>query len=198
MELVHHIAHICRGHKLPLLYIYNSTAFGSSIKQISLTAQKRRNLNYICHLGHRLHLLLGVNIRNDRYLQFILDVLQHFKSLLQTRTSETVKGRTVGLVKGSLENVRNPQLATDFLDCATNQQTTVHLLQNTWASQQSQRFAITNFKITHLNSIHNATTLLPQASCPFKRCLYALLTASRSSFVSTPTKWKSVLITLIL
>ena len=143
MELVYHIPHISRCHKLAFFYIYHSTTLSCCIKKVGLTAEKSWNLDNICYLGNRLNLLLSMYICDNWYLQFILNGLQHFQALFQAWTTEAIKGGTIGLIKGSLEYIRNTQTPSNFLDSSANQQTSVQALQNTWACQKGQRLSIT-------------------------------------------------------
>ena len=143
MELVYHIPHISRGHKLAFLYINHSTTLSCCVKKVGLTAKKSRNLNNICYLGYRINLLLSMYICDNWYLQFILNGLQHFQAIFQAWTTEAIKGGTIGLIKGSLEYIRNTQTPSNFFDSSANQQTSVQALQNTGACQKGQRLSIT-------------------------------------------------------
>ena len=143
MKLVYYIPHISRGHKLAFLYINHSTTLSCCIKKVGLTAEKSWNLDNICYLGNRLNLLLSMYICDNWYLQFILNGLQHFQALFQAWTTEAIKGGTIGLIKGSLEYIRNTQTPSNFLDGSADQQTSIQALQNTWACQKSQRLSIT-------------------------------------------------------
>ena len=75
----------------------STVSVGSGMEKVSLAGKEGRNLQDICHLGHRLGLVLLMDIRHHGQLEFLGDALQYLQGFLVANACERVQPGAVGL-----------------------------------------------------------------------------------------------------
>ena len=101
------IFHIPRSKKLRLFNIYSFTSFCRSINQISLTAQKCRNLQNVNNFCCFISVPRFMDISYNRNTQIFFDLSQNFQTFINTRTSKRVNRGTISLIKRCFKHIRN-------------------------------------------------------------------------------------------
>ena len=87
--------------------IYRLSGPAGSHHKIGLPCEKCGYLDDIDNPGYRLDLHRRVDIRKDRDTEFVPDIGQDDEALLEARTPEGSRGRTICLVIGAFEDERD-------------------------------------------------------------------------------------------
>jgi hypothetical protein len=103
-SLLHRIAHINTREELCLFDIDSLARLCCCHEKISLTTQEGRYLEHISHLCHRRSLTRFVDVSKNFEAIFFLDVREHLKTLLHTRSPEGGDTGAVSLIEGGLED----------------------------------------------------------------------------------------------
>src|SRR6516225_6562033 len=112
MDLVHlgdDVAHVPWRHELSLLDVDYLSGAAASLDQIGLPGEKGGHLKHLADLGHGFRLCDFMNVRCHRQAGPLPYQIESSESLFQSRPAERAARGPVGLVKGSLEDHRNPQ-----------------------------------------------------------------------------------------
>src|ERR1700730_6455276 len=102
--LFHSMPHVPRRHELSLLDIDRAAAERSRYHEISLAAQKCRDLKHINDFRDLSDVGHFVNIRKNQNLKFVFDLFQNAKTFLQSRTAKAADRRAVRFVVTCLED----------------------------------------------------------------------------------------------
>ena len=132
-----------------------------------MSAEKGRDLQHIDHLCDDLSLVAFMNIREHRHTHFILNALQNFQPQVQLLAAKGGNGGTVRLVEGRLKDKGQVETLANRRNPLGHFQRKIFGLNNTGATNQRERTALTNVEGIGNARLHHR--LVPQCrllDCP--------------------------------
>src|SRR4029453_9662256 len=113
-------------------------------QQVSLAAEKGRDLQYIDDFCHDLSPVAFVNIRKHRHTHFVLDALQNFHPHVQLLAAKGGNGSTVCLIKGRLKDKGHVEALADRRNPLSHLQGKIFGLNDTGTTNQRERMTLAN------------------------------------------------------
>ena len=116
LDLLDRLRHVLGRQELAVLDVDDGARFGRRDDELRLHAQVRGNLDDVANLTGRRRLIRIVDVREDRQIELLLDLLEHAKAGLEPGTLVVLERAAVVLRERRLEDQRNAEALRDAFE----------------------------------------------------------------------------------